>query len=706
MNEKIIADIIKNSLSDLYLRTDSVIPEEIQIENTTDCHFLNLTDSMTKVFLFEGEERKRIGTVSSIFNCLNANAQQKRWPSVGLTKRDEVIYPGESSHKWRFEAYQDLQDWLVQEIRSFRNDKKWINAFFDGLEEKLLYVPDELGNDEVSLYEHAKFAVALGNCCWEFYKKEERNFSEVLWQDAQAEKIFQLFSMDLSGIQDFIYTVSSKGALKSLRARSFYLEIMMEHMVDELLDAVDLTRANLIYSGGGHCYILFPNTEETKRQISCYMEKINQWFFEKFQIDLYIGYGVVPCSLRELTNQPEGAYAELFRKISLQISMKKMHCYSMEQIVLLNGNSEGDGVRECKVCKRTDRLDQDDLCEICGSLLRFSREILTQQYFSVVKGENLDGLPLPNGKYLVSGYRKDSVRIYQKNQSDAQHICTKIWLGDYAGASTFEELADGAEGIRRLGVYRADVDNLGTAFVKGFEKPSLIRTASLSRHLSLFFKYDINTILRGKKVAVVYSGGDDLFLVGAWNDIIQSARDIQESLQQYAQQTLTISGGIGIYPDTYPINVMAKEVAELEDASKGMPEKNSITLFSQNHTFGWDVLNQKIIGEKLTLLNDYFSMTEVHGKNFLYHLLELLEKYRGADGDQINQVRYVYLLSRMEPDRTNGKQERVAYQKFSEKMYTWMQNPEDRQQLIMAIYLYVYQVREREETDGRKEEIK
>lgn len=42
--------------------------------------------------------------------------------------------------------------------------------------------------------------------------------------------------MDISGIQNFIYSIGDKGALKGLRARSFYLEIMMEHIIDELLE--------------------------------------------------------------------------------------------------------------------------------------------------------------------------------------------------------------------------------------------------------------------------------------------------------------------------------------------------------------------------------------------------------------------------------------------------------------------------------------
>ena len=64
------------------------------------------------------------------------------------------------------------------------------------------------------------------------------------------KKAFLMFSMDTSGVQDFIYSVQSEGALKSLRSKSFYLEIMLEHIIDQFLGEIGVSRANLIYSGG------------------------------------------------------------------------------------------------------------------------------------------------------------------------------------------------------------------------------------------------------------------------------------------------------------------------------------------------------------------------------------------------------------------------------------------------------------------------
>lgn len=95
------------------------------------------------------------------------------------------------------------------------------------------------------------------------------------------------------------------------------------------------------------------------------------------------------------------------------------------------------------------------------------------------------------------------VRAYSKNKLyTGKHIATKLWVGDYSTGSTFEEFAREAEGISRIGVLRADVDNLGQAIVSGFcnskngdRYMTLSRTATLSRQLSLFFKYYIRFIL-------------------------------------------------------------------------------------------------------------------------------------------------------------------------------------------------------------------
>ena len=543
-----------------------------------------------------------------------------------------------------------------------------------------------------------------------------------------------IYSLDISGVQDFIYTITSKNALKSLRSRSFYLEIMLEHLVDEILDYVGLSRVNMIYSGGGHAYLILPNTNRTIEKIEKVEEDINNWFLEMFGISLFIAGGYCTSSANDLKNEPRGSYKAIFSEVSKSISNKKLRRYNATDIIKLNKDNIPDGERECSVCKRSDLLSEgsEKLCQVCESLIRFSASIIDEgkDFFSIVKERpNSNSLPLPNNKYLLAENKQELkkrmqndpsyIRSYGKNNMyTGFHVTTKLWVGDYSKGNTFKDLAKASTGIERLGVLRADVDNLGQAFVSGFESEesgdkyvTLSRTATFSRKLSMFFKLHINEILengqyylsedikKGKRNAtIVYSGGDDIFIIGSWDDIVGFAIDLYKSLKKYSQDTLTISAGIGLYHSNFPISVMAQQVAQLEECSKEMPNKNAITLFSEDNCYTWDVLINKVLGEKFKLVKDFFDYTEDRGKNLLYNILDLLRN----KGKKINLARYAYLLARLEPDQKAEEEQKEVYKRFRKSMYEWMQDNEDCRELITAIYIYVYLERDKEEEKDAK----
>ena len=333
-------------------------------------------------------------------------------------------------------------------------------------------------------------------------------------------------------------------------------------------------------------------------------------------------------------------------------------------------------------------------------------------------------LPLPYGCYLVADtentlrqrMKSDEgyMRSYCKNRFyTGSDIAAKLWVGDYQNGDSFHDLAQDAGGIRRLAVLRADIDNLGQAFVSGFESEkhgqkyvTLSRTATFSRKLALFFKLHVNTLLQEgeyslhvndeagpRKATIVYSGGDDVFIIGAWDDIIGFAVDLNDSLSDYAQGTLTISAGIGIYPEKYPVAAMARQTGELEDASKAYPGKNAVTLFDESGTYSWDEFINAVLAEKYELIRDFFQTMQDYGKSFLYRLLDLM---RSRD-EKINLARYAYLLARMEPGDKAPDENKKLYQEFSQKMYQWMLDEKACKQAITALYIYVYTIRENAE---------
>ena len=242
------------------------------------------------------------------------------------------------------------------------------------------------------------------------------------------------------------------------------------------------------------------------------------------------------------------------------------------------------------------------------------------------------GLALPFDRRLEM-YSRDEyratrpvfARIYTKNSWDmGVKLSTHLWMGDYTvdtgkvGISAYAGQGSTLEedyGIKRLGVLRADVDNLGTVFASGIpvEKASISRTSTLSRALSYFFKYRINGILEEGcyQAQIIYSGGDDLFLIGNWNDIIHAARDIRrEFLAFTGNDSITISAGIGMFDEKYPIASMAAKTGELEDAAKkhragGEVTKDAVALWSDQAVFGWDDF-ESAVAPKLGEIRELF----------------------------------------------------------------------------------------------------
>lgn len=689
-------------------------------------------------------------SLQSVFNILNGTREVKYYEPKTLDPKDGINYPVAEKKKFDEAFYTKVKANLTDNLSGLEWTQEYINSLLEVLEANLSYVPSSTAKSEladISLYDHVKLTAAISSCILEYLEEQGIvDYREKLFAkgtDFYAENAFLLYSMDMSGIQDFIYTIASKNALKTLRTRSFYLEIMMEHIIDSLLQKLHLSRANLIYSGGGHCYILMANTEKTRFAVESYMRELNSWLLETFQVSLYAGWGYAVCSANALKNFPEGSYEEIFRTIGEKISARKSHRYTPDQIRMLNTKKYGDYTRECKACKKITSVDEEGICPLCNAIRKFSRNILYDEYFTVMSDRSEDALPLPGECYLTSdddGSLKIKmqqgdhfVRAYSKNKMvTGKHIATKLWVGNYTDGKTFEEYAQESEGIRRLGIIRADVDNLGHAFVSGFADPenqnryvTLSRTAVLSRQLSLFFKWHINRILEsgeytidGRKAhsrmaTICYSGGDDLFIVGAWNDIIELAVDIQKGFERYTQGALTLSAGIGIYEAGYPIRAAADEVAGMEECSKSLPGKNAVTLLEDggahnmatesggvlkvsDGTYSWHEFEESVLREKYQHIYRFFENSQDRGGSFLYHLLELIRDR----GDKINFARYVYILSRLEPGKEAEKEQRDAYREFSSKMYQWYQgegSDADCRHLKTAMTLYAYLTREKEE---------
>lgn len=658
-----------------------------------------------------------------------------------------------------------------------------INQLLQIIEEGFSYVPSSTNRAEVcdiSLYVHSKITSAVASCMKLYFDEQQiQDYKKYCFNSGSKifrnEKIYLLISGDISGIQDFIYTIPSKGALKTLRGRSLYIDLLLEEFIDEYLEQIGLSRANVLYSGGGHFYILAPNIEDTKKSIDKLQAKMNRWLMENIGINLYLAIGTAECSANNLMKSE--AQGNLFAIVNKKLKDDKTIRYSKDENFLehiFNVEKEKDTAKkECNICHNlVDKLwkynsDEEIACEFCLNLYKLGQDILTQDLVFVISEEKIDGGIKIFGKdkdlYMyavniedIDMFKGKILRIYSKNNLLENDLAIRLYLADYSAKNendevmTFDDLAKSSckidKGIKRLGVLRLDVDDLGIAFSSGFVSDkdkiednlryaTLSRYADLSKDISMFFKVAINKICAGdltgcvdfeekafnifgiakaqkRKVNIIYAGGDDLFLVGAWDEVLEVAIDINRAFKQFTNEKLTLSAGMAMFSPTYPISKMAEIAGLLVQMSKNKKDKNSIALFGMEtnlkangqleckHIYTWADFEMKVCKEKMNYLlarlsfdGDKFNKLSV-GKSLIYRLMDLIQL---ADEDKLNIARFAYILARMQPKQDKDEQKRKVYEDFVSKMYQWINNNEDKKQLATALNLLVYYLRDKKE---------
>jgi CRISPR-associated protein Csm1 len=168
----------------------------------------------------------------------------------------------------------------------------------------------------------------------------------------------------------------------------------------------------------------------------------------------------------------------------------------------------------------------------------------------------------------------------------------RVFPTDRDGTLTeFGELAERASGVKRLAALRMDVDDMGRLFREGLAEPTLSRVAALSSALGWFYEGYLNEICGEwpDKVYGLYSGGDDLFFVGSWDVMPRLAQKVHDEFAKYCAGNphLTVSAGISLFPDKYPVYQAARDSDRALAASKafGGGRKDAVTFLRR--TVGW-----------------------------------------------------------------------------------------------------------------------
>lgn len=526
--------------------------------------------------------------------------------------------------------YKNLYNEFHAELKKVNNDTQLLFL----LEKYLWCIPthDINKNYDISMYEHAKNAAAIALCLYD--QCEAGSITEEILDNIQKEdgEQFILINGDISGIQKFLMKVSSKGAAKSLKSHSIYLSILTNVVVKYIIDNLNLKDANLLYSGGGSFFILAPkiaenNMDRIKKEIMLKLLKAHDG-------ELFFAVDYIYLSPKDFINFPN-QWQMAVEKTNKQKYLKWNEIDVGSKYELIFGPFDG-GTREgnhCNLCgtsyeyreKRRIPIEDDeelDICSLCNSYIELTNKLRNSKYLSIKKHKIVEVEKPHNYSEIFRSFgydidfsknnEIDGKQYYLLNDTDfLDNHCEGFKFGAYYLPKegdrwlTFEELANKSKGDKNLiGILKLDVDNLGSIFGFGLQDNKTVsRITTLSRMMSLYFEGYINQLIKDmgmeKFIYVVYSGGDDTFLIGAWDKVLDFAYNFRRKFSEYVcnNEKITFTAGIGIFDRRYPV-IRSIEITEssLNKAKdfryKGeeLPTKNKVSLLGE--VFNWEEFNR------------------------------------------------------------------------------------------------------------------
>ncbi len=626
-------------------------------------------------------------------------------PLKVLDPTSEWIFPHERDLQWKDtcqQEYDELWQSFVGQAGQLPGDSLplYLEAMLDLLQRYTWCIPSAYYHSvpDVSLYDHSRTTAALAAC----FAADRRDTAwcqarmDEFWNDKSGEPVALLVAGDISGVQKFLYSIASDGAAKALRGRSVYLQLVTEAVAQSLLQELGLPLTNLLYAGGGNFYLIAPL--QPQKPLADLQAEVTRKLFDAHEGNLRLALAWTPVQAAEFKI---GAFVQAWDRLHERLRRVKERPLAELAADAIKGKvgtgyGEGGNVGTCPICGREEQGVGDSGCQLCQSFAELGRQVAHATHLVMAVGtpatsrprvdrwhQGLEQFgvnvwvvdvdhPETSGKYLPGGPdRAEWVRLYPlgQNRDEAREhgliaearaklnaplvrafrpFAQIVPFKKNGEAKTFDELAKQSRGIERWGVLRMDVDNLGDLFRKGFRRGdrdclTLSRVAALSFALRLFFEGYLPTI--GKpwegRLYLQYAGGDDLFVVGAWDALPEFAAAVREQFGKYAcdNPCATLSGGITLHPEKFPLYRAADEAHGAEQAAKRykreQPGQDPATLVEKDALCFLDLpLGWEKFGEVQALVRQMAGWVE-NGqapKSLLQTLLRLYHEWnRGRD---------------------------------------------------------------------------
>ena len=591
----------------------------------------------------------------------------------------ESIYPYVRTEQVDLgEDYLKIWNGLIETIGSvsITDELKFINVLLSIVEKFLWAVPSatNVETPDISLFDHMKTTAAIAGC---------------LQSSNNPEQPFLLVAGDFGGIQKYVFNLRAGlgGMAKALRGRSFEVNALTDSTAMGILYDLRLSLAHMIIAAGGRFYLLLPNTEKTLKTLIRHRDELHEWILEEKHGELRFNLAWMETTKNDILDFPA-----TLNKINQKLAESSLEGLSPlksdgkwnERKWVAAGFSDRyeDLCKSCyvnRISKESKPGEDEGLCNDCRNDRNIGRDFVKASYQIIVAERKLD-FQTPFSSYRLSGSISEAdkaadlvVDFHGKLQDKYDKPFFTILKNNYVpqgpdgNVLEFEKIAERSEGKQLLGYLKADVDNLGFIFSKGLvteagegkDRSSISRLTTLSRSLEYFFSGFVYDFLEDKypNTYTVFSGGDDLLLIGPWDQIFILAGDLRSEFARYTCQnpSWSLSAGIAVAKPKTPVLHVQRAASKNLALSKKEPGKDSITAL--HTTLGWDEYSKALAqGDQLTewLKNGTLNSAKVH--RFYGYALELQRFRQTGNTTMLKAIpQMIYDLKRNWGDKTDSE---------------------------------------------------
>lgn len=582
-----------------------------------------------------------------------------------------AIFP--ESEKALLNEYNALWEKFVKDFEQIKKHGNSIVDFFtiDYLMKKFTsFIPSSTSFEKngykavkanIPLYEHSKASSIFASALWKLH--ENKNTNIVNYYKKESSNIEQndllMISGDFFGIQKFIFdSVPAAKASKILRAKSAYIQLLTKIVAFHVVETLGLSYQSIISTSAGKFEILGVNDEESQTKLASIQEELNTFFVKKYFGETGIGLSVTPCSLADFI-VPNQYKTQLRPRIDEAVEAVKFKKFDLLQLKPVMHNDDNiDNETLCPLCSK--RKKHNDYCVECSTFVTLG-EKLAKDTFLIISKE-IGQIPIFGDFYVSFShephvYENNDIAIFDIANDETFRGYAKWELASYVKkekeqVATFEDLAksscggkDNNVGIKAIMSLKGDVDGMGNFIKTSSVTNSFARFNFFSRMVDYFFSVYAGELMKEKNIYTVFAGGDDIFVLGAWDEVIDFAKALREKFMEFSGGSgLSLSMGLVLTKPNKPINFVAHMAEEGLEKAKGLEGKDAISMFGECvkwHSY-LDEDNALYLMEEFERFNqDTYELNTA----FLYRLLEFIHMSKEVKKGDIKSTMWKSKLS-------------------------------------------------------------